>query len=67
MVDSVRPCLGLEGERTAMSYDTSVLAGITAVEEIAAVELQAALVGENIHYAARLRLRQTGDLADSAT
>ena len=66
MVDSVRPCLGLEGERTAMSYDTSVLAGIAAIKEISAIELQTTLVGEYVHYAARHRLCQTGDLADTA-
>ena len=67
MVDSVRPCLGLEGERTAMSYDAAILAGIASVKEVSAVELKATLVSEYIHYAAGHRLSQTSYLADSAT
>ena len=67
MMDGIRPCLSLKGECTTMSYDAAILAGIAAIKEISAIELQTTLVGEYIHYAAGHRLSQTSYLADSAT
>ena len=49
MMDGIRPCLGFQCQGTAMSYHASILPGITSVEEIAAVELHAALVSKNIN------------------
>ena len=49
VMDGIRPFLGFESEGATVSDSFSSLSGIAAVEEVSAVELDAALVCEDFH------------------
>ena len=61
MVHGVGPALGFQGQGTAEFQRFSVLAGFPAVKEIAAVELQAALVGDDFNATSAHRIHNLAD------
>ena len=56
MIDRIREFLGFERESLPVAYGPSLLSAVASVKEIAAIELKARLVGEDLHHASALRL-----------
>ena len=63
VIDAVGPLLRFQSQSLAEAYGARrILAGVTAVEEVPTVELQARLVGKNLHNTPCLRLIYAANL-----
>ena len=66
MMNRIREFLGFERESLPVAYGPSLLSAVASVKEIAAIELKARLVGEDLHHASALLFAQGADLVKAA-